>query len=1161
MKRLIFIFLLIPCLVFGQGREKSIEFRDSIYSTDGNTTITSTRYKGDTADFQIYENLDVLFDNVKYIDLDTNLDNPTQRPGRFYWDSTLKVPKIDLTGEVTLNMGRELFVYGINRSSRTMVSGDVVYVSPADNSGVAVLKLSIADDIDKAEATVAVVTETIPQGRKGNCTKFGAVNMDLTGFGTNDKAYLSPYDSGLVVPNSPSSPYYKVPIGRILKSGVNGILGVDVRGFTGNDTEVAIDGIFNGIILEKQSISDTVIGPVLYFETDNELRDTMDLPYMYNKHIYKINTTSNTGTGGKARIALNYGTESTPQSNYIYIDHNGGDAQLAVNTTAFPDDGVRLAECGVYDSATHSDYGFAYFQRFNNAVDGSNTDGWINRSAKRIRLNGSKYETGIDPTVSIIVSAGLDSLNVYTTSGIVWQFNRQVFDAQTEKKYYWFNCPSGGKWITDLSQIDSTSDGESLRGVNRKYGLNIFGVQNSGGFTDFFLVSSPSGYYADNDNAINDVTNYAITTVPSQWSKTAVRLFRIVVNYTTTNGGTITNLLGTGGYQDERGQLLGIGGGGGGSGGSVSWPVSDAQFSLSDNSDPTKIMNFQLSGITTGTTRTLTIPDKSGVLLTANDTNQLRLDIDSKLDSAGVVSISKQAAMDTVLSELTTDYNIPYYLSGLLTDNSFFWFNGTNLSTNSGFVFQIANNGFFNNAGIYSFKYSGTNHWLFSPDSIYDESGDRVAMYSEIGSGDGGLTSIPYYQGTDTNRVFNGTLIDLNWNNATYRYYEASSDITLTANADSAKGTTTATLALNCKGNNFDDGVFYNVGSTAIDTASDKINLIIFNYHYVNSTYGSFNYAVQRVITNDTTAPVLLSAEIGALYDSVVVLTFSEAVFFTDTAGTTVDTNGAEIPIYSVTNSGTTTPHLNLIQDVTESDVVTFSYDGSGTIRDLNGNNLPALADTSVTNTVQAFLIPSDFVRYYPLDGNAVDANLSGDDGTIVNAVPDTGVNGNLNTAYYFNGTDARIHFPGTFLNGDTAVTLSFWFKNDSIETQSPGLCISIGAENFGIRLQVASGDMAGYVKSSSDISLNTNTVEGTWYNVIMTWSSGGGGASVYLNNTFIETFAVTAGAISNINDVFNLGSNDQITWLKGSIDNVVFYDRVVTAGERATLSTVTNYE
>ncbi len=49
----------------------------------------------------------------------------------------------------------------------------------------------------------------------------------------------------------------------------------------------------------------------------------------------------------------------------------------------------------------------------------------------------------------------------------------------------------------------------------------------------------------------------------------------------------------------------------------------DSLFTLKDNSDPTKIAVFQLSGITTGTTRTFTFPDNTGTLITTSSTSTL----------------------------------------------------------------------------------------------------------------------------------------------------------------------------------------------------------------------------------------------------------------------------------------------------------------------------------------------------------------------------------------------------------------------------------------------------------------------------------------------------------------------------------------------------------
>lgn len=49
----------------------------------------------------------------------------------------------------------------------------------------------------------------------------------------------------------------------------------------------------------------------------------------------------------------------------------------------------------------------------------------------------------------------------------------------------------------------------------------------------------------------------------------------------------------------------------------------DSQFAVADNSDPTKKVAFQVSGVTTGTTRTLTVPDADTTIVGTNTTDTL----------------------------------------------------------------------------------------------------------------------------------------------------------------------------------------------------------------------------------------------------------------------------------------------------------------------------------------------------------------------------------------------------------------------------------------------------------------------------------------------------------------------------------------------------------
>lgn len=84
----------------------------------------------------------------------------------------------------------------------------------------------------------------------------------------------------------------------------------------------------------------------------------------------------------------------------------------------------------------------------------------------------------------------------------------------------------------------------------------------------------------------------------------------------------------------------------------------DSTFSIYDNSDITKLLQFQLSGITTGTTRTLTVPDASTTLV-GIDTAQtltnktLTSPVMSSITNTGTLTLP--TSTDTLVGKATTD--------------------------------------------------------------------------------------------------------------------------------------------------------------------------------------------------------------------------------------------------------------------------------------------------------------------------------------------------------------------------------------------------------------------------------------------------------------------------------------------------------------------------
>lgn len=618
-RRILLIATFIPSLLFSQVYEVQDKIYGGLHEIKGSfvfkdSTVTDT-YSGTLVNKNYVDNKKITsrqdslsFNKIAKIDF---------QEYTIFADTANHTLTVYLgESEISPQLFLEEYVISINKTGTTITNGTPVYQDSCAVCTFGQFKRAQANDVNKASSVVGVATHDIENETIGFATKYGNLTLPSHGFTPGLSVFVSDTNEGMTQ-TRPTSPNYPVYLGKVLN---DSIIQIDVNPFTDTDTEVNLEGILNGIVIYKPAVRDTAIGNTLYYETYNETHPTTNLPYMFGSTVYLLNTTTNTGTNGYARVALNYGTESSPQKNYIYIDHNGGSPQLAVSTTSFPDEGLRIAECGVFDSANHADYGFEHFQRWNNAVNGTNADGWINKSARNARLRGTTWYSGVTPTVTIVVDgAGLDSLNFYTSSGVVPQFNFQNFDAQTEKEYYWYNCPSGGKWITDLNQIDSTANGTSLRSNNSRYDISIFGVQNSNNISDYLVVAVSSETYTSDDGAITDAGGYSINGVPDNLRFTGFKIARVPLRYNTTSGGTITNLLGDGNYQDRRGDPLGLSGGGSGSAGGQEYPVSDVTWSVNDNSDPTKIMQFEASNITTGTTRTLTIPDKNDTIATLSD--------------------------------------------------------------------------------------------------------------------------------------------------------------------------------------------------------------------------------------------------------------------------------------------------------------------------------------------------------------------------------------------------------------------------------------------------------------------------------------------------------------------------------------------------------------
>lgn len=220
----------------------------------------------------------------------------------------------------------------------------------------------------------------------------------------------------------------------------------------------------------------------------------------------------------------------------------------------------------------------------------------------------------------------------------------------------------------------------------------------------------------------------------------------------------------------------------------------------------------------------------------------------------------------------------------------------------------------------------------------------------------------------------------------------------------------------------------------------------------------------------------------------------------------------------------------------------------------------PVVLQPSLTNGLIAF---------YPFNGNANDATDNNFDGTVNGAILTTDKKGQTNAAYQFDGVDDLIRIPHTsaFNLSGTDFSISLWAfipvdqvsnsgMNDILRKwngTAEGYPFSISYLNTDApdvdedRLLFARYDGQGCGNISQSLSsLIDNSV---FHHIVMIKE--GTLIRYYINNELATEFTdLSSCSTSNTADV-TLGSRGQgIRYFKGKIDNVRFYNRVLSIQE-----------
>ncbi len=373
-----------------------------------------------------------------------------------------------------------------------------------------------------------------------------------------------------------------------------------VAGLTGLDD---IEAFFNGTLVESFDTAITVPGgtPTLGVEQSGG----GDLTMRWSSGNTTLDCTPIT------TIALTAGTDTAPQSNYIYLLESS--QVLTKSTSGWPaTEHIKIAYLLVPSGTFVSAHGCYINQSWNDHSAGTDGQGHMSHMAERIRLNGAKWYSGVGPngTDSYISPAVAGPNDFKSTSGFVYQMHKHTvpaIDTGGSDKVLIKNW-SGTPWndIADLYLITADSGGVTIP-ANRYFNLVVWGVANKTGEYEPMVINLPSGFYVSQADAEADVDGYDDFDIPvefSTYSSTGFLVCRMTIKMGTTWDVVATVDLRGKTVQSAAGGISGI-----------TTEFSDSQFKVFDDADITKILALDASGITTGNTRTIAVPDEDANML------------------------------------------------------------------------------------------------------------------------------------------------------------------------------------------------------------------------------------------------------------------------------------------------------------------------------------------------------------------------------------------------------------------------------------------------------------------------------------------------------------------------------------------------------------------
>lgn len=303
-------------------------------------------------------------------------------------------------------------------------------------------------------------------------------------------------------------------------------------------------------------------------------------------------------------VNLTAGSDIAPQINYVYIEDQTGTATLVASTVGWPvTEHAPVATVLVQSAASAQTDGAYKVHAWTDHLKATNDMGHLAHINFWIRQQQATYISGVVQTLDIQSGPDPDDVFFSNTAGEVLQLHPHAFpalDMETGSPLFVVNdSTTAYNRVTNLNTVLTDSTGTTMSG--KFFSLVIWGVVSEKSVDCQLMCNLPSGSYNTQTGLVQDSNKYADYSIPPEFVGTGFLIAELQLQHNAgANTWTLVSLV------DLRGLLPAIQAGGGGTGGNE---FPDNLFRIFDEGDDSKKLAFQVSGITTATTRTITVPD------------------------------------------------------------------------------------------------------------------------------------------------------------------------------------------------------------------------------------------------------------------------------------------------------------------------------------------------------------------------------------------------------------------------------------------------------------------------------------------------------------------------------------------------------------------------